>query len=393
MPSAIVVTPFRPSAIGHGGDHRTYQIVKDLELIVGEGGVAVIEVGRGQELVYAGRHLRPRLSFTRRVARRVALVLENPLTLVARNTFSAKCFSHPEWLSAYKEIVSAAETPRVCVVEHAGLVDLVQVNQALGIPTVACVQNLETLDTANFFSPGRRTALAAGVDFANELRALSRCREQLYISRVEAALMRGLGAPSHYYPYRPVGEIRGALESIREAREARGAAEGVFLVLGTATHRTTEESMRWLLDGVRRNGLPPGAQVVVCGLGTEELTASVSHPSIQVRGWVEQGELVQLLTTCRAVLVPQRSGFGALTRLPEFACAGVPMIVSKHPLAALDTPPGIEVAADTYESWYAKMAAARATTPLVSVADYSAWETRQSRTLEVVTRSLLEESF
>jgi hypothetical protein len=113
-------------------------------------------------------------------------------------------------------------------------------------------------------------------------------------------------------------------------------------------------------------------------------------PRLEVRGKVSDRELTELLTQVGTALVPQRMGFGALTRIPELACAGVPSLVFPHAAAALDLPPGVRVLDD--ERWCTLADGMRAATEARSMTiepeAYSAWELRQSRPLGTTLRNL-----
>ena len=222
--------------------------------------------------------------------------------------------------------------------------------------------------------------LARTVDFANEFDVLTRCAERLFISHVEAGLIGGLGLSAQYYPYLPVGRIRRRLDRIRGCRAP--SERGLFLLLGSTAHHTTREGFLWFVKQAQAHGLPEGARVVVVGLQTDTLLpAETDIPGVVFRGWVEQTELDQLMTEARAVLMPQRIGFGALTRLPELSCAGIPSIVSRHPTRSLDLPPGINVVDDDWETWYAAIAHDIESPRKVSAAEYKRWEHAQPRTL------------
>jgi hypothetical protein len=148
-------------------------------------------------------------------------------------------------------------------------------------------------------------------------------------------------------------------------------------MLGSAGHVTTGASMRWLIEQIRQNGLPPGTRVVVAGTGTERLLpAGQTVTGLQLRGWVAQDELDQLLTRAQAALIPQQLGFGALTRLSEFACAGIPAIVSRSATYAIDLPPGVVSVADRWPAWRAALDEVRRL-PQQSGAEYETWERHQ----------------
>jgi hypothetical protein len=122
----------------------------------------------------------------------------------------------------------------------------------------------------------------------------------------------------------------------------------------------------------------------VGGSKTDKLLApGVTVPGLECRGRLPQEELDRLLVAAQAVLVPQFRGFGALTRLPEMACAGIPTLTSRHPTFALDVPPGVHIVEDGWEAWCAAMASFVWSDPsaVPNGEPYEGWEQAQSRTL------------
>jgi len=233
----------------------------------------------------------------------------------------------------------------------------------------------------------------AASDFADEFQVLARCEARLFISRLETGLVCGLGAPSWYYPYRPVGEIRRAMATIRAKRAQGNIVPGLFLMMGTAHHMSTRHAFQWLFQEVVIRGLPEGVRIVACGSGTESLLpVGVTVPGLDLRGWVEQTVLDELLCRAQGVLVPHMVGFGALTKLPELSLAGVPVITSQHPLRAMDLPPGITVVDDCWGSWESALLELMQTKTPPPAAAYDTWESTQMNTLDVVVRQLLSNS-
>jgi hypothetical protein len=87
------------------------------------------------------------------------------------------------------------------------------------------------------------------------------------------------------------------------------------------------------------------------------------------------------------VLAPQRRGFGALTRMAEMACAGVPVLVSQHAAYALDLPPGVVAVEDEWNAWWAALERMAAGEAVTAAGDYAEWDARQPRTLEALIRA------
>ena len=407
----IFVTQFAPRPVGHGGDHRAYQILHDLEKTVGEDNVVVASIPLWRESLSthqpsspvmvrrslidtarsAGRKLiLPRLAY-RALRRLHAAAMPRTVRLLPHSGSVTKLFSNRGFTRYCEQLLGDIDKPAVCVIEHVGFGHLITSNARKGIPTISCIQNIESFDRAAPVSLDERKHIyLASINFADEFRLLAQCDQRLFISKVETALIGGLGLPSHYYPYIPVGEIKESAVRIRRERAQGERTPGLFMMLGTARHQTTRESLSWFIENVRRFGLPQAIRVVVGGARTDELLpAGVSIPGVESRGWIEQRELDRLLMQVQAVLLPQRAGFGALTRLPELACAGVPAIVSRHPVYALDPPPGLHIVDDSWDNWCQAMELVSQSETFVSEQEYRDWEDKQANTLRTVVEETL----
>jgi hypothetical protein len=419
----ILVSNFEASAVGHGGNHRTYQVRHDLEQVVGPENVHVVRWPVETETEPGGVRLESaasRVSFMRRVrgsARRVAPlrnaagawrtcglrrgILEtgeqwrNRLYLASRNGHTLDSFSSSEFLAHYSSMAARLGRPAVCVLEHVGFAGVLPINDRAGIPTVSCFQNLDPFDMAAPLRPDDRDkSYLAAVDLMNEFWLLAQFRSRLCISRVEAGLLGGLGLSAQHYPYRPVGAIRERLEGIRERRAGCPKEPGLFVMVGSAGHPTTYDSFSWFVNNARRHGLPLGVRVWVGGSRTEQLLPpGVTVPGLELRGWLGQDELDDLLSRAQAAIVVQNCGFGAVTRLVELSCAGIPTLVSRHLTLADDVPPGAQVAGDDWRSWCAGMERIVSHGVDLHAGDYERWETSEPNALmTTISRILAEQS-
>jgi hypothetical protein len=300
-------------------------------------------------------------------------------------------FSQPWFLEEYGRLARCAPGPKVCLIEDPGFAGVLEINRGLGIPTIACTHNLEAFDTAAPLThDSSRVARLVALEFAAEYVALAKCAARLCISRTETSLLGGLGAPSLWYPYLPVGDLRTHLHAIRTRRAGAMPEAGLLLLLGTALHRTTRWCFQWFLDHVASHGLPPGTHLAVAGAGTETLKLNgraVDHTSL--RGWLSDSDLADLLSRVACVLVPQRVGFGAVTRLPELSLADVPVIASNHIAHTLDVPPGISTVSDSWDEWDSTVGHLAFTAQHTDMSDYEHWEARQARPLVPLVQQLL----
>jgi len=380
---AVLVCHQVPKPVGHGGHRRAYQIRRELQDALGEENVLVAD---NLWNYYPGPGWR-NLPF--RLRRSVSPYLENPLKLVARTQFTSELYSLPAFNAYYEALLDGVRGgPAVAIIEHAAFSALLPINARHAIPTVACIQNLEAFDMSDRFG-GRWAMRAKVLDLANEFEVLARCDQRLYISRVEAGLMGGLGLSGDFYPYMPVGEIKERFERVRAQRSRTAIERGLFLLVGTVGPQIRRASFTRFLDHARSRGLPDGMRVVVAGLHTETLLQPGERiPGVEVRGWLEDDALDALLTRVSGVLVPQHKGFGALTRLPELSCAGVPVLASKSATYAQDPPPGATIVDDDWEAWCAAMESMSRADRVVAAAEYEAWEAGQPRPLPGVLKAL-----
>lgn len=406
----IYVTTLTPSDVGHGGVHRSYQVLHDLEQVVGAGRVLLFtkhdllskmqldEVSKQKNVLQSSRKLTEWASHRAGTAKRI---LKNPYRVIQRTQFATGI--HPGIRNYYEREVKSF-SGSVCVLEHAEFADLIPINQKYNIGTISCTQNLDSFSQNFELLSSNLTAIrksgienrqkagiyAAVVDFANELQILAECDERLFISKLEAGLVGGLGLTAGYYPYLPVGAIRDRLISIRQKRANTRQEAGLFILIGTASYGPIRKACQWLIQQARDHGLPGGVRIIVAGSGTETLLKPEESVSgIELKGWVEQEEMDELLLRARAVLVPQRFGFGVPTRIAELSCAGLPAIGDQHSTYALDPPPGFHVVDPTWPSWYNKLIELSENDIDVVERDYQIWESRQPRTLGEVVSTML----
>jgi hypothetical protein len=383
----LFVSAFDPAPVGNGGNHRAYQVRHDLGRAVGEDNLVIVSyVDWRRARSVAAQHASPASPRLPAIARRLARQWRAAMQRVRRRHRSAlhgrieTQMCGPDFTAHFDTLVEATPDAALCVIEHPSFVRLAPLNARRGIDTVACPQNVESLDAA-----ARRGDPDAGARAARELgaeyRLLAACAARLFMSAAEAQLCEGLGLTSEVYTYLPVGEIRQACMRTAERRSTI-PQDGPLVLLGSGSHHTTRSAIEWFLGNAARSGLPPPTSVVVVGMRTEELTASATGVTgLEFRGWVAQDELEALLERAPAVLVTQQTGFGTLTKLPELALAGIPVIASRHAVRAYGGVPGVTGLGDDWEEWRAAMAAAARGAAPGGAEAYLAWERQQGDVL------------
>jgi hypothetical protein len=402
----LFVTLYTPDPNGNGGNHRSYQILYDLQDAFGSENVTYTNYNhwyRGVEPPASpdAKPVKPRKTWVERLRDKVQLrtkwrsvwkewrnqlrlfrrlklnhvhspnsdgtnssvegeavfrILKNPLEdNVFRSVYSTHYetnrYSRTEFTRHYRSLLKQHE-PDVVVIEHSGFIDVIDHNKKHGIPTIICPQNLDALDLTDLPTPNQWTTHARLYDLASELTVFERCERRLFISKVEAGFVQGMGFASDFYPYRAVGEIRERMLQVRQERAAQAQTRGLFLLIGSAHFPPIGDGLRWFAEEAAVNGLPEGVRVVAVGRGTEKLLApSLTPAALELKGWTEQEELEQLLRQVEGILVPYRMGFGALTRLSELPVSGIPIIASEFATRGLESIDGIFPVANHWRAW------------------------------------------
>jgi glycosyltransferase involved in cell wall biosynthesis len=394
MAKVIFLPRFGPSDIGTGAHHRSYQILHDIKNTIGESNIVSPKLEfilpSFPYLSQKARWAQLPIILRKRVALflRYCLYLGNPNKLLpymvsyiheGRHQFGS---IHYE---TYDRLVASVEKPSLCIIDHPAYLPIVKINRKAGIPTIYCPQNIEAFDSGNLDLEKEWNKYALAYDFIQELEMISTCDERLCISRVEAGLLGGLGLPSYYYPYLPVGEIKEHFDWIRNQRCIKDIEPNTFLMLGTAIHQTTGDAFKWFLNNAQTQGLPEGVRVIVAGTGTETLLdPKLPKDGLDVKGWISQSDLDDLLIHVGAVLIPQLSGFGALTRLVEMSSAGIPTVVSRHPTFSMILPPGVDIVDDNWQNWNNKIDEFSRDAQIVDQKDYDEWEKNQINPMSAI---------
>ena len=385
MPKIIYIPKFSPTPIGHGGNHRSYQIDHDLRHIVDDAQIIMLSFED-----WLKKYLEVESSIGRSVFSLKRLIrkrIENPFKIFSKENFALFDSLPKPFLHEYLEIIRQ-EKPDIAIIENAGFYRLIKINRMNQIRSICAPQNLDSLDIVRLNAHGPIIDPVFTSDFSNEMRALSKFDDRLMISSVESGFVGGLGMSNRHYPYLPVGEVRSSLLDVRESRIEFKPDRNIFLMLGTVSHPTTRDAFTWFLEQAKRHGLPKAAKIIIAGLEADSLLPQNEHiPGIQIKGWLEQEELDSILAAARAVLIPQFRGFGSLTRLSELSCAGIPTIVSIHPTIAAGKPPGCVSLAKNWEEWIRVIEEFQGTDDTVPIEEYLEWEVNQSYPLNQMLHS------
>ena len=386
MSKIIHIQRFTPNPEGSGGHHRIYQNYQDLIAPFGVSEVGVVTLN------YTKKTEQSRKSYyINALSERfssISLAIRhkfNPPTLLqallsksieSRNPFGSVS------LEPYIHYVEKNGKPDVCIVDYPTFIELARYNKEKGIVTVYCSQNIESFSNVVNKVDVSSMRVNCALQWAAELEMLNLCQERLMISLSETSMIRGLGLSAIYYPYFPVNEIRSRLMRVRQERANSDIERGLFLMVGSVFHAPTGDGFRWFLRNVKENGLPDGMHIIVGGKGGDNLMEEFGAlQGVEIRGRLEQAELDGLMKKACAMLIPQRSGFGSVTRISEMACAGFPVITSEHAIAAMQAPPGVRVVSDEWHAWESVMQAIVKHPQANTLKEYEAWEDNQPKPL------------
>jgi glycosyltransferase involved in cell wall biosynthesis len=382
----IHITPFNPSEFGNGGNHRAYQILFDLNTCYGNENVISISYEKWQEGFYNSSYSSSN-SFRKKLLRNKKIrhwekFAKNPLKILWNNKhFSPYRYIYPDFIDIYINILEKIQEQIICIIEHPGFMKIVEINEHKKIPTISIIHNLESFDTAPDISELSKIArFSIMKDFTDELTVYNHCSLTLTISKVEAGLLGGLGVKVKNYPYLPVGKIRERLIMVREKRsQVPDKNNNIFLLIGSANHKTTYEGMFWFLKNLVTSQIIKKIHLIIAGKGTMDFKRFFDETQgIEYKGFVEQEKFDELIIKSRAVIIPQFRGFGALTRIPELACAGVPVICSQHPGFALNVPENVQLVDNNWPSWEKTIASLIDNPSTTDLSSYKNWETNES---------------
>ncbi len=197
------------------------------------------------------------------------------------------------------------------------------VAKSAGYRVIALPHNIEALVSVPAERGGGPLDLRS---LSHELYCLSQADAVFCISWEETWLLRQCGIPANFLPYYPPEDTVKSLENIRQLRVA--TEKNRFLIVGTVKNQPTLEGMLEQLNMLAKLRTQVPFEVDVAGYGSEVLAEHCNFEGLKLHGSVDQSFLDHLLTHAKAVLVHQKTGAGALTRIPEMLIAGIPVIAN-----------------------------------------------------------------
>ncbi|MEP0916921.1 glycosyltransferase [Leptolyngbya sp. DQ-M1] len=312
--NAVLIDPFYPLDVnGHGGSRRTVQVIEllqkaDIELSHLER--KILRTQRDRYLTGISSVLNPNT---------LRFIVQNQLQIRSSLQSLAFCGFQRQ---VYHDELSHHQGSKLLLWETTKNYVAPYVAKAIGYRVIALPHNIEALIPRNDCCETLETEIAS----------LGKADAVFCIAREEEWLLKAKGVNAFYLPYYPPDPILKDLATVRQARLTTQKQR--FLILGTANNTPTLlgmiEQIEWLKQIQSTIEFEVDFEVDIVGYGTEQLSRYCDLPGFTVHGAVETKTLNQFLQSAKAVLVHQKAGVGALTRIPEMIMAGIPVIASSN---------------------------------------------------------------
>ncbi|HBB32229.1 MAG TPA: hypothetical protein DDZ80_23685 [Cyanobacteria bacterium UBA8803] len=318
MNSILRSSSFEIDLNGHGGNRRSAQLCE----LINAAGLAIHDV---QSKVTNNR-----------LSRYV-----NGIKFLAKYRFSIS-FSYQligqcgYYYKIYKNFLESYSGIKLLLWEDTVNYIVPYIAREAGFKIIAVPQNLESL-VVDHINPFTYRNLPD--NFEDEIKYLSKTDLVFCISREEQWLLRLRGINADFLPYYPPEQILSSLLKLRKARN--NSLNKRFLIIGTAANPPTRIGMIEQIDWLKEISKEIQYEVDIAGYGTEQLRKYCDSPNFTLHGTLAPEELNTLLTNAKAVLVHQKAGVGALTRIPEMLIAGIPVIANGNACRSAFNYPGI----------------------------------------------------
>lgn len=267
---------------------------------------------------------------------------------------------------------------RVFVVEECTDYARLRAARAAGVGIISLPHNLETWQQ----SPARDFYSGEGPPAAIHREAIFSALSDVVfcISREEQWFLTNHGAVTDYLPYHPPAAERTRLGRIRARRQVRSPEPGQLLAVASGRNTRNRAGLQAL---ARQIALLPEESRVHLHLGGQalgDLPEQLRSPRCTFHGELNEEQLETLMVRCHAAVVYQESGVGALTRIPEMLCAGLPVLANAHAARSAYHLPGVTIFHDLNE--LTRLATQYLHLPPVPVPDQAA----EARLVSWVTR-------
>ena len=315
----LVIAPFLPWPLAHGGRIRLYHLVRELSRQHRVTLVALTEEQAADttplevfcRVVTVRHHPRFFPAFWRFLAGprpyNVERFVSPLLTATIRRLLEADRFDlvHLETTHIWGAAAACGDLPRVLGTQNVEATILAQLAKACRNPLKRFLYRLEGAKMRRF-----------------ETEAWRSCRLCLAVSDAERAEMIAAGAA----PDRVVTIPNGVdLERFSPAPRPMGK---LLLFLGGLDYHPNRDAADWLLTEVwpRVRGAEPAAQLLLAGRGTETLAAAGLPEGVACLG--DPADVPACFARADMLLVPLRIGAGTRLKVLEAMAAGLPVVAT-----------------------------------------------------------------
>ncbi len=315
--SILNATIFKLEPNGNGGNHRATQIAELVNL-------AELEVSAVKNI-----------STTRwsRYINGIRFLAKHPFKIHFSPKMIGLC---GYYYQTYKHAIEQHTSVKLLVLETTNNYICIYAAKEKNFKILAVPQNIESLVLGQK-DPFTRQFLPESLE--NEIKYLAKSDAIFCISREEQWLLRLRGIDADFLPYYPAKSI---LSNLLEIRKLRNHLQNQkFLILGSATNKPTLVGMIEQIQWLNQLEKAINFEVDIAGHGTEQLKEYCDRPNFTLHGTVDSQKLNHLLINAKAVLVHQKAGVGALTRIPEMVIAGIPVIANGNACRSAFSYPGV----------------------------------------------------
>lgn len=296
---------FEPSASGHGGNHRSAQILELIErsqLSITRLNRPLLSNVRDRYLAAIGAFVNPQT---------VGFMLKHQIQVQPSLKNVAFCGFQRQ---LYAQVLTQHSGSKLLIWEATKNYVAPYVAKDQNFKVIAVPQNLESFVPDAFHE-----------SLSTEIQALAEADIVFCISREEEWLLRLHGANAHYLPYYPSSSIEQHLLAIRRDRTSQNR----YLILGSAGNPPTREGMIEQIQWLKQIRQHLSFEVDIVGYGTESLQEYCDETFV-LHGGISDERLSTILMQAKAALVHQTASSGALTRIPELLIAGIPVIANSN---------------------------------------------------------------
>jgi len=200
----------------------------------------------------------------------------------------------------------------------------------LGFKIISLPHNFETLMSPNY-DKDYFTKEPWPHTLVNEIKNLKKSDIIFCISREEQWFLNANFIPAQYLAYYPPKQKENYWLKIREKRQDYTAPKTDFLIISSKGHYATKNGTLQQINWIKNIELPKNCFVHIVGYNTDYLSDFTDNNyHIKIHGTVSPEKLEELTISCKALLIHQNTGVGALTKIPEILIAGMPIIANFH---------------------------------------------------------------